>query len=127
MFEYVPESPESCFCAAPIVVGILLRSPSISEFRPYFGEFQSYITSSIGLDLYQLSLDSFIWQRGPRLNIYVKLFPPFVKFNPNNTFNTSEIQRLRDQFAKLSFPGNDTFGPYDLIDFILRGPYEEGM
>ncbi|KAH7554647.1 hypothetical protein JRO89_XS12G0252700 [Xanthoceras sorbifolium] len=34
-YEYVPESPVSCFCAAPLGVGLLLRSPSISNFRPY--------------------------------------------------------------------------------------------
>ena len=96
----------------------------MQEFRAYVGEFQEYITLSLGLGLYQLFVESFIWQEGPRVSVYVKLFPPFG--NNSQTFNVSEIQRLRDRFSTLSLPLNDTFGPYDLIDFILLGPYEDG-
>ena len=127
LFEYVPNAPEPCFCAAPLTVGILLRSPSMSDFRAYIDQFQEYITSNLGMGLYQLFVHSFMWQEGPRVSIYAKLFPPFYgNYTSDQIFNTSEIQRVRDRFATLAIPLNDTFGPYDLIDFILLGPYEDG-
>ncbi|KAJ6395174.1 hypothetical protein OIU77_020437 [Salix suchowensis] len=90
-FEYVPESPSPCFCAAPLGIGLRLRSPSISDFQPYKFPFQLWITSYLGLDSYQLR--------------YSKL--------------------LMDQFATFSIPGDDTFGPYDLLNFTLLGPYKD--
>ncbi|KAI9154126.1 hypothetical protein LWI28_021360 [Acer negundo] len=122
-FEYVPESPVPCYCAAPLGVGLLLRSPSISNFRPYTDRYQAYLTSSLSLDLYQLSIGSFIWQKGPRLRIYVKFFPQ--QSNSTNTFNKSEIQRLRDMIATFSLPSSDIFGPYQLLNFTLNGPYAD--
>ncbi|XVE84304.1 hypothetical protein DITRI_Ditri17bG0002300 [Diplodiscus trichospermus] len=119
-YEYVPESPVNCFCAAPLGVGLRLRSPTISDFRPYIYPYKAFITSSLGLDLYQLLVVSFIWQKGPRLRLYLKFFPQYT----NNTakFNESEIQRIRDMIATFSIPSNDTFGPYELLNFTL-GPY----
>ncbi|KAK1563430.1 hypothetical protein Q3G72_027440 [Acer saccharum] len=124
-FEYVPESPVPCYCAAPLGVGLLLRSPSISNFRPYTDRYQAYLTTSLSLDLYQLSIGSFIWQKGPRLRIYVKFFPQ--QSNSTNTFNKSEIQRLRDMIATFSLPPNDIFGPYQLLNFTLLGPYADAV
>ncbi|KAK0585505.1 hypothetical protein LWI29_029571 [Acer saccharum] len=124
-FEYVPESPVPCYCAAPLGVGLLLRSPSISNFRPYTDRYQAYLTTSLSLDLYQLSIGSFIWQKGPRLRIYVKFFPQ--PSNSTNTFNKSEIQRLRDMIATFSLPPNDIFGPYQLLNFTLLGPYADAV
>ncbi|KAL5807667.1 hypothetical protein ACOSQ3_028358 [Xanthoceras sorbifolium] len=122
-YEYVPESPIFCFCAAPLGVGLLLRSPSISNFRPYIYRYREYLTSGLNLDLYQLSIGSFIWQKGPRLRIYVKIFPQ--PSNSTNKFNKSEIQRLRDMIATFSLPSSDTFGPYQLLNFTLLGPYAD--
>ncbi|KAK2657768.1 hypothetical protein Ddye_010820 [Dipteronia dyeriana] len=122
-YEYVPESPVPCYCAAPLGVGLLLRSPSISNFRPYTNEFQAYLTTSLSLDLYQLSIGSFIWQNGSRLRIYVKFFPQYS--NSSSKFNKSEIQRLRDMIATFSLPSSDIFGPYQLLNFTLVGPYAD--
>ncbi|RVW30362.1 putative LRR receptor-like serine/threonine-protein kinase [Vitis vinifera] len=122
-FEYVPGSPVSCYCAAPLGVGFRLRSPSISDFPPYTDQFKAYITSNLGLVPYQLHIDSFIWQKGPRLRMYLKFFPQYN--NQSNTFNTSEIQRIRDLITTFTIPGDDIFGPYDLLNFTLVGPYSD--
>ncbi|KAI6698721.1 hypothetical protein NL676_018840 [Syzygium grande] len=63
LYEHVPDAPDPCYCAAPLGVGIRLRSPSISDFPPYAGQFTYYITSNLDLELYQLVVDSFIWQK----------------------------------------------------------------
>ncbi|KAA8517619.1 hypothetical protein F0562_015093 [Nyssa sinensis] len=118
-FEYVPTAPVSCFCAAPFGVGLRLRSPSISDFCPYSGQFEVYMTTYLRLDLYQLHVDSILWQPGPRLRMYLKFFPPYN----NNTFDVSEIQRIANMIATFAIPGNDIFGPYDLLYFTLLGPY----
>ena len=123
-FEYVPESPVPCFCAAPLGIGLVLISPSISEFQPYIFKFKVWITSNLSLNPYQLVIDSFIWEEGPRLRMYLKIFPPFS--NDTHKFNTSDIQNLTDQFARFNIPGDDTFGPYDLLNFTLLGPYKDG-
>ncbi|KAB2062621.1 hypothetical protein ES319_A10G164300v1 [Gossypium barbadense] len=120
-FEFVPDSPVDCFCAAPFEVGLRLRSPTISDFRPYIVPYKEFITFNLGLDLYQLYVKSFIWQEGPRLRLFLKFFPQYI--NNTNKFNNSEIQRIRDIIATFAIPSNDTFGPYELIDFTLLGPY----
>ncbi|KAL9374563.1 hypothetical protein Peur_034183 [Populus x canadensis] len=122
-FEYVPESPAPCFCAAPLGIGLRLRSPSISEFQPYKFPFELWITDYLGMNRYQLVIDSFMWEEGPRLRMYLKIFPSFS--NDTFTFNTSEILQLMDEFATFSIPGDDTFGPYDLLNFTLLGPYKD--
>ena len=124
-FEYIDDSPVSCYCAAPFGVGFRLRSPSMSDFPPYIDQFKQYITSNLGLISYQLRIDSFIWQKGPRLSMYLKFFPKYN--NQSNTFNTSEIRRIRDLIATFTIPGDDIFGPYDLLNFTLVGPYDDGM
>jgi hypothetical protein len=124
-FEYVPESPSPCFCAAPLGIGLRLRSPSISDFQPYKFPFELWITDYLGMNPYQLVVDSFMWEEGPRLRMYLKIFPSFS--NDTHKFNTSEILQLMDEFATFSFPSDDTFGPYDLLNFTLLGPYKNGM
>ncbi|KAL5550411.1 hypothetical protein UlMin_000587 [Ulmus minor] len=121
-FEYVPESPQPCFCAAPIRIWMLLRSPSMSEFRPYINQFKEYITFTLHMELYQLVVDRFTWEEGHRLRILLKFFPRFV--NNTDKFNASELQNINDQIATFAFPLNNTFGPYDFLNFILLGPYE---
>ncbi|KAF8364666.1 hypothetical protein HHK36_033346 [Tetracentron sinense] len=46
-YEYVPESPLSCFCAAPLLVGYRLKSPGFIDFLPYENQFEGYLTSVI--------------------------------------------------------------------------------
>ncbi|KAJ6365849.1 hypothetical protein OIU76_030598 [Salix suchowensis] len=121
-YEYVPESPVPCFCAAPLGIGFRLISPSISDFPPYKIPFKHWITSNLRLNPYQLVIDSFIWDEGPRLRMYLKIFPPFSK--DTSQFNTSDIKHLMDRFATFSLTGDDNFGPYDLLNFTLLGPYK---
>ncbi|KAL5974852.1 hypothetical protein ACLOJK_031525 [Asimina triloba] len=119
-FDYVQDSPEQCFCAAPLRVGYTLKSPGLSDFPPYKGLFEEYLTTGLELDLYQLSIDSFIWEEGPRLRMYSKLFPLFGR---NQTFNKTEILRIRNMFTGWNIPDSDIFGPYELLNFTLLGPY----
>lgn len=126
-FEYVPASPLRCFCAAPLGLEIRLRSPSISDFRPYKRPFEIYLASSLGLDLYQVLIDSFEWQEGPRIKMYVKIYPQYNNNVTTNTFNTSELHWIMDMIATFTIPLNDTFGPFDLLGFSLLGPYSGGM
>ncbi|KAK4794360.1 hypothetical protein SAY86_012354 [Trapa natans] len=120
-YEYVPDSPDGCICSAPLGVGFLLRSPGISDFPPYFEMFRHYITSNLQLDLYQLQISTpFVWEKGPRLRLFLKLFPLYTE----DQFNETALQDLVDKLATYTIPGNDTFGPYDLLNFTLSGPYE---
>lgn len=75
------------------------------------------------MELYQLHIDSFFWEEGPRLRMHFKLFPTYN----NHTFNTSEVLRIRGIFASWDFPSNDFFGPYELLSFPLLGPYSGSM
>ncbi|KAF7142849.1 hypothetical protein RHSIM_Rhsim05G0233100 [Rhododendron simsii] len=123
-FEYVPASslgPLPCFCASPLRIGYRLKSPSFSYFAPYAHQFEMYLTRSLNLDLYQLSIESFVWEKGPRLGMYLKLFPPERNLH-SNMFNTTEIIRIRHIFTSWQFPASDLFGPYELLNFTL-GPY----
>ncbi|MBA0827507.1 hypothetical protein Goarm_012284, partial [Gossypium armourianum] len=121
-YEYIPASPVPCFCAAPLRIGYRLKSPSFSYFPPYIRPFEVYLTSSLNFSLYQLYIDSYVWDKGPRLRMYLKLFPS-VNSTPFNSFNESEVRRIRDIYASWSFKGSDFFGPYELLNFTLLGPY----
>ncbi|KAJ6331426.1 hypothetical protein OIU76_009912 [Salix suchowensis] len=121
-FEYVPASPLPCFCASPLKVGYRLKSPSFSYFDPYAPRFELYVTSSLNLNPYQLAIDSYFWEEGPRLRMYLKLFP-LANTTHSNTFNVSEVQRIRGIFTSWQFPGDNFFGPYELLNFTLVGPY----
>ncbi|KAJ6407641.1 hypothetical protein OIU84_011014 [Salix udensis] len=121
-YEYVPASPLPCFCASPLKVGYRLKSPSFSYFDPYAPQFELYVTSSLNLNPYQLAIDSFFWEEGPRLRMYLKLFPP-ANTTHSNTFNESEVRRIRGIFTSWQFPGDNFFGPYELLNFTLVGPY----
>lgn len=125
-YEYVPSSPVPCFCASPIIVEYRLKSPSFSYFPPYIQKFEIYFTRSLDLSLYQLSIDSFFWQEGSRLRMHLKLFPMFI--NPHsNTFNFSEVHRIRGVLTSWELPLTDFFGPYELLNFTLLGPYSNSM
>ncbi|RWR79085.1 putative LRR receptor-like serine/threonine-protein kinase [Cinnamomum micranthum f. kanehirae] len=124
-YEYDLESPELCFCAAPIRVGYRLKSPSFSDFYPYRSSFKMFLTSELKLNLSQLSIDSFIWESGPRLRMYLKFFPLYDNHSGTiaHQFNTSEIVRIKNIFTDWSIVANDTFGPAELLNFTLLGPY----
>ncbi|KAK8681423.1 hypothetical protein V6N13_053827 [Hibiscus sabdariffa] len=121
-YKYVPESPLPCFCASPLRIGYRLKSPSFSYFPPYIQPFEVYLTSSLNLSRYQLLIDTYSWERGPRLRMYLKLFPS-IGNNHSSTFNVSEVQRIRCRYMSWTFPGSDLFGPYELLNFTLLGPY----
>ncbi|KAE8721084.1 putative LRR receptor-like serine/threonine-protein kinase [Hibiscus syriacus] len=121
-YEYVPDLPD-CFCAAPLGVGLRLRSPPFIDFRPYIGPYKQYVTSNLRLELYQLYVDLFVWQQGPRLRLYLKFFPR--DSNDTHKFNKTEIERIRDLIATFSINSSDIFGPYEVIDFTVDGPYKE--
>ena len=120
-YEYDPSSP-TCFCAVPLLIGYRLKSPSFSYFNPYEPPFERYVTKTLNLELYQLYIDSIFWE-GLRLRMYIKLFPTYE----THQFNMSEVRRIRDIFASWIFPGSDFFGPYELLNFTLVGPYSESM
>ncbi|KAF9595851.1 hypothetical protein IFM89_005337 [Coptis chinensis] len=123
-YEFVENSPVPCFCAVPLKVGYRMKSPGFSDFLPYEYPFEVYITSGLKVNLYQLHIDSFSWEAGPRLRMYLKLFPEFN--NHSNTFNESEIRRIRSMFTGWTIPDtpeNDIFGPHELLNFTLSGPY----
>ncbi|KAF3795706.1 putative LRR receptor-like serine/threonine-protein kinase [Nymphaea thermarum] len=122
-FEYVPLSPVSCFCALPIAVGYRLKSPGFSEFQPYRESFVAWVTSGLGLDSYQLYVDSFVWEAGPRLRMYLKFFPVIKNESSEHEFNVSEILRLRGILASWTIRSNNFFGPYELLDLTLEGKY----
>lgn len=122
-FEPIPEAP-TCFCAAPIWIGYRLKSPSFTCFPPYKSAFQSYNTHTLKMDRYQLFIDSIAWEEGPRLRMYLKLFPDVSK---DHVFNDSEVLYIRHIYTTWHFPGSDLFGPYELLNFTLLGPYSSGM
>ncbi|KAK9167874.1 hypothetical protein Syun_000014 [Stephania yunnanensis] len=121
-YEYAPESPVPCFCAAPLTVGYRLKSPGFSSFPPYKSMFETYLTSGLHLEIYQLHIVSFQWEEGPRLKMHLKLFPKFN--NSTNEFNNSEVRRIRSMFTGWTIPDSNIFGPYELLNFILSGPYK---
>lgn len=126
-FEYVPDSPASCFCSAPFGVWVRLRSPSFTNFGPFVTQFRSHFSSSLGMDLYQLVIPYYAWQTGPRLTLLLKFFPPSPNPNSPHNFSTDEIRNICTTFAQFLIPANDTFGPYDLLNFSVHGPYGNGM
>ncbi|KAJ6765365.1 LEUCINE-RICH REPEAT-CONTAINING PROTEIN-RELATED [Salix purpurea] len=104
------------------MIGYRLKSPSFSYFDPYVFSFESYVTSALKLNPYQLSIDSYFWEEGPRLRMHLKIFPPANNMH-SSTFNVSEVLRIRGIFTSWHFPGDDLFGPYELLNFTLVGPY----
>lgn len=77
-----------------------------------------YITTSLQLETHQLAIDRFVDENRLRLRMYLKLIP---KGKPK--FNVSEVIRIRNRFMSWSFNKTDFFGPYELLDFPLQGPY----
>ncbi|XP_042955892.1 probable LRR receptor-like serine/threonine-protein kinase At1g06840 isoform X2 [Carya illinoinensis] len=124
-YEPSPRSPKGCFCAAPLLVGYRLKSPGFSDFRPYISSFKDYLTSGLDILLYQLYIDSFEWEEGPRLKMYLKLFPVYNDIRVANLFNTSEVRRIRNMFTSWSIIDSEIFGPYELLNFTLLDIYKD--
>ncbi|KAK8619740.1 hypothetical protein V6N13_066251 [Hibiscus sabdariffa] len=125
-FEYSPTSNVSCFCAAPLLVGYRLKSPGFSDFFPYMTKFEDYLTTGLELDFDQLYIDRFEWEEGPRLKMYLKLYPVYnASGNTGNKFNRSEVQRIRGMFTGWLIPDSDIFGPYELLNFNLLDIYTD--
>lgn len=120
-YEYSPLSPIPCLCAVPLQVGLRLKSPAISDFRPYIDDFEINLSSLLNLYVYQLYFNLYIWEPGPRLDMYLKLFP-----SNSSLFNASEVLRLQHKFTGWEITLSDTFGPYELLNFTL-GSYTDGM
>jgi len=101
------------------MIGYRLKSPSFSYFAPYFATFALYITDSLNLEHYQLSISA--WEDGNRITMYLKLFPSYDSHL--DMFNKSEVYRIETKFTSWGFPPNHFFGPYELLNFTLVGPY----
>ncbi|GMH07459.1 hypothetical protein Nepgr_009299 [Nepenthes gracilis] len=123
-YELAPASIKSCFCAAPFLIGYRLKSPGFSDFRPYRDEFEEYLTFGLHMYFNQLEIDSFIWEEGPRLKMYLKLFPVYDAINNSHLFNSSEVLRVWRMFTRWNIPADYTFGPYELLNFTLLDPYK---
>ncbi|XP_057955017.1 probable LRR receptor-like serine/threonine-protein kinase At1g06840 isoform X3 [Malania oleifera] len=127
-YEYAPESRMPCFCVAPLLVGYRLKSPGFWDFLPFLNLFEGYLTSGLRLDLYQLYIDSFIWEEGPRLKMYLKLFPIYdIDSNNSHIFNSSEVRRIKSMFTGWNIPDSDIFGPYELLNFTLLDLYKDAF
>lgn len=124
-YEYSPNSPVPCFCAAPLIVGYRLKSPGFRDFVPYWVPFEVYLTTGLELNVFQLEIVSVFWEEGPRLRMDLKIFPVYVDNTSSYFFNGTEVQRIRSMFTGWLIPDSDIFGPYELIDFPLWGPYKD--
>lgn len=125
-YEYARGSPVRCFCAAPLIFGYRLKSPGFIDFRPYFNPFEEYLTSGLQIKSFQLNVDSYEWQKGPRLGMSLRIYPVYTG-NNSNIFNRSEVSRILDMFTRWNIPDSDIFGPYELIYFTLLEPYKDGL
>ena len=126
-YEYSPTYPVDCFCASPLFVEYRLKSPGFSDFRRYRHMFEKFLTSTLNLFHYQLYVDSFVWEEGPRLGMQLKFFPVYDAENSTHVFNRSEIQRIFDMFTSWEIKNFDIFGPYEIISFSLLGFYKDGL
>ncbi|GMY35097.1 probable LRR receptor-like serine/threonine-protein kinase At1g06840 isoform X2 [Fagus crenata] len=120
-YECSSTSAQQCVCAAPLFFGYRLKSPGFADFRPYRQSFEEYLTHDLYLSLNQLDLNSFAWEEGPRLRMYLKLFPV------NYTFNSSEVLRITGMFTGWEMTISDIFGPYELLNYTLLDIYKDGI
>ncbi|XP_027767644.1 probable LRR receptor-like serine/threonine-protein kinase At1g06840 isoform X3 [Solanum pennellii] len=123
-YEYALPYP-TCFCALPLLIGYRLKSPGFRDFRSYMDQFKWYITIGLKLNISQLHLNTFSLEAGPRVKMYLRIFPIFDDSNSSRLFNKSEVLRLRSMFTGWLIPDNDLFGPYELINFTLLADYRE--
>ncbi|KAL9140823.1 hypothetical protein ABFS82_14G062600 [Erythranthe guttata] len=121
-YEYAPGS--QCFCTVPLLIGYRLKSPVFSDFLPYVDAFKQYMSSGLEMNASQLDIDLLTWQKGPRLKMYLKIFPAYVN-GSSHLFNRSEIDWVREMFSGWRIPESHVFGPYEFLSFTLLGPYAE--
>lgn len=114
-YEYNPLSPIPCLCAIPLGVSFRLKSPGISDFHPYIEDFRGDLSSLLDLHPYQVYFELYTWEVGPRLNIYLNLFP-----DKTSLFNTSEVLRIRRMLTGWEITLSDVFGPYEVLNFPLE-------
>ncbi|KAI5076459.1 hypothetical protein GOP47_0008524 [Adiantum capillus-veneris] len=110
----------SCTCAYPLTVQYRLKSPSFAIYEPYESELETYLANSTNLSDYQVNASDFRWEPGPRLNLNLKLFPD----QNSSEFSGAEVARLYSQFATWKFAETKIFGPYEMIAFELKFPYD---
>jgi Leucine-rich repeat (LRR) protein len=121
---YGPNSNSHCF-SAPVEVGYRLKSPSFSFFSPYIKMFGEYLTSELNLDLHQLSIVSYSWSPGPRLDMNLKIFPP--KDSSGRELNESTILQIQNKFTAWQFTKNDILGPYEYLSLTTYNDHESGL
>ncbi|XWS13022.1 hypothetical protein CRYUN_Cryun36dG0001900 [Craigia yunnanensis] len=56
---------------------------------------------------------------------YILPFEVYLTSSLNLSLYQLEVQRIRHRYTSWTFPPNDFFGPYELLNFILLGPYAE--
>ncbi|KAI5065036.1 hypothetical protein GOP47_0019731 [Adiantum capillus-veneris] len=108
-----------CKCAYPLTVRYRLKSPSFAIYQPYESILLTHLSNGSNLSNYQTNLSDFAWEPGPRLSLIVKLFPS----QNTSEFNKSEVTRLYNQYSTWSFPINRILGPYEMISFEIKFPY----
>lgn len=54
--------------------------------------------------------------------MYLKFFPAYSS-NGSHTFSNDEVQKIVNLFATFNFSSDEIFGPYELLNFTLHGPY----
>ena len=79
---------------------------------------------SIFHSLFSCKYAAATWEDGHRITMYLKLFPSYN--DPGQLFNASEVYRIKTIFTSWLFPPNHFFGPYELLNFTLIGPYANG-
>ncbi|KAE8056361.1 hypothetical protein FH972_013140 [Carpinus fangiana] len=128
-YEYIPTFHVPCYCVAPLLVGYRLKSPGFIDFPPYRYAFEDFLTSALKLFLYQLHIDSFEWEKGPRLRMYLKIFPAYDDDNNKNShmFNGSEVRRIMSTFISWEIHTPDVIGPYEVLNFTLLNIYNDGV
>ncbi|MCO5563244.1 hypothetical protein L7F22_016881 [Adiantum nelumboides] len=112
-----------CQCAYPLSVGYRLKSPSFAIFQPYQNALQNYLGLRLNLSDPQVNVSDYSWEPGPRLSVNLKLFPS----KGSGQFNSSEVTRLYNQFATFNIPGNRTFGPHEVLYFLMEFPYNGSL
>ncbi|GER26281.1 protein kinase-like protein [Striga asiatica] len=118
-------SPFALFRARSLWNSLLSTwSPGFLDFLPYVDSFKHYPSSGLQMNASQLVIDSLAWQRGPRLRMYLKIFPPYIN-DGTRTFNRSEVMRIGETFGGWKIPESGLFGPYEYLNFTLVGPYSE--
>ena len=53
----------------------------------------------------------------------IKLFPT----NNANQFTKSEVEHLYTTFVTWNIPDNNTFGPYEVVSFVIGYPYNSKL